>query len=30
VGAAHAAHLEQPALCARIVESWLAATEPAG
>jgi 2-succinyl-6-hydroxy-2,4-cyclohexadiene-1-carboxylate synthase len=29
VGAAHAAHLEQPALCARIVESWLSATEPA-
>jgi 2-succinyl-6-hydroxy-2,4-cyclohexadiene-1-carboxylate synthase len=29
VGAGHAAHLEQPALCARIVESWLAATEPA-
>lgn len=30
VGADHAAHLEQPALCARIVESWLTATEPAG
>lgn len=30
VGAGHAAHLEQPALCVRIVESWLAATEPAG
>jgi 2-succinyl-6-hydroxy-2,4-cyclohexadiene-1-carboxylate synthase len=30
VGAGHAAHLEQPALCARIVESWLATTEPAG
>jgi 2-succinyl-6-hydroxy-2,4-cyclohexadiene-1-carboxylate synthase len=29
VGAGHAAHLEQPALCARIVESWLAATGPA-
>jgi len=28
-GAAHAAHLEQPALCTRIVESWLHATEPA-
>jgi 2-succinyl-6-hydroxy-2,4-cyclohexadiene-1-carboxylate synthase len=27
VGAAHAAHLDQPALCARIVEAWLAATE---
>jgi 2-succinyl-6-hydroxy-2,4-cyclohexadiene-1-carboxylate synthase len=26
VGAGHAAHLEQPALCARIVEGWLAAT----
>jgi 2-succinyl-6-hydroxy-2,4-cyclohexadiene-1-carboxylate synthase len=30
VGAGHAAHLEQPALCVRIVESWLAATELAG
>jgi 2-succinyl-6-hydroxy-2,4-cyclohexadiene-1-carboxylate synthase len=29
VGAGHAAHLEQPALCARIVESWLSATTPA-
>jgi 2-succinyl-6-hydroxy-2,4-cyclohexadiene-1-carboxylate synthase len=29
VGAGHAAHLEQPGWCARIVESWLAATEPA-
>lgn len=26
-GAAHAAHLEQPALCARLVLSWLSATE---
>jgi 2-succinyl-6-hydroxy-2,4-cyclohexadiene-1-carboxylate synthase len=27
-GAAHAAHLEQPALCARLVESWLSSTAP--
>jgi len=25
-GAGHAAHLEQPALCARLVESWLSTT----